>query len=70
MQPTGKWKARLLVIGAAAGALLGAGTAYLLIRRSEQEARPLELGAGESLRLGLLMLGLLKQVSELGEPRK
>jgi hypothetical protein len=70
MQPKGNWKARLLLSGAVAGGLLGVGTAYLLIRRSEQESRPFKLGAGEGLRLGLLVLGLLKQVSELGEPRE
>lgn len=63
----GNWKSRTLLMGGFLGALTGLGVAYLLVRRAESRATQLEIGPGEGIRLGLLLLGLLRQVSELGE---
>jgi hypothetical protein len=60
------WKGRVIVVGGLFGAFLGVGMAYLLTQRAERQGGQLRLGAGEGLRLGLLLLGLLKQVSDLG----
>lgn len=61
------WKWKVLLIGGIIGALTGIGAAYLLIQRAErQETRP-QIGAGEGVKLGLMVLGLLKQVASLGE---
>lgn len=57
------WKARTLLIGA----LTGLGAAYLIVRRAEaSETRP-RLTAGLGVQLGMLLLGLLRQVGRLGE---
>ncbi len=61
------WKAKVLLVGGLIGALAGVGTAYLLVQRSEEQGKPLRLGAGEGVRLGLLVLGLMRQVARLGE---
>jgi hypothetical protein len=61
------WKSRTLIVGGVLGAITGVGVAYLLVRRAEAQAKELEIGPGEGIRLGLLLLGLLRQVSELGE---
>jgi hypothetical protein len=61
------WKSRTLFMGGLLGALTGVGVAFLLVRRAESRASQLEIGPGEGIRLGLLLLGLLRQVSELGE---
>jgi hypothetical protein len=63
------WKARLLIAGGLLGALTGVGIAGLLIQRAEREGVPPRLATGEGIRLGLLVLGLLRQVSELGAPK-
>jgi hypothetical protein len=69
-------KGRVLAIGALLGAVTGLATAYLLLQRSEKDGRELKISTGEGVRLGLLLLGLLRQVSELGgledakKPRK
>lgn len=63
----GSWKRKTLLVGGVLGALTGVGVAYLLVRRAEARATELEIGPGEGIRLGLLLLGLLRQVSELGE---
>lgn len=61
------WKARTLLIGALLGALTGLGAAYLIVRRAEaNETRP-RLTAGLGVQLGMLLLGLLRQVGRLGE---
>ncbi len=56
-----------LLVGGAVGALTGVAAAYLILRRAERQKEPVRLEAGEGLRLGLLVLGLLRQVAALGE---
>lgn len=70
MEEETHWKTRVMLIGGVVGALLGVGTAYLLAQRAEREGKQLKLGAGEGLRLGMLLLGTLRQVAGLGESRK
>jgi hypothetical protein len=60
------WKGRVILAGGLFGAFLGVGMAYLLTQRAERQGGQLRLGTGEGIRLGLLLLGLLKQVSDLG----
>jgi hypothetical protein len=61
------WKIRTMIIGSVVGALVGAGAAYLLVQRTERESGSLRIGTGEGVKLGLLVLGLLRQVVQLGE---
>lgn len=61
------WKAKALVVGALVGALVGVGSAYLMIQRAEREDGEMRMGTGDGIKLGLLVLGLLRQVSQLGE---
>ena len=64
------WKTRTMIIGSVVGALVGAGAAYLLVQRTERESGSLRIGTGEGIKLGLLVLGLLRQVAQLGEGGK
>lgn len=64
------WKPRVLVIGAVIGAIIGLGAAYLLTQRAADENTPPELSAGDGVKLGLLVLGLLRQVAELGAEKR
>ena len=60
------WEGPVLAIGAVVGALTGLGAAYLLVvRAKKREERP-SLNAIEGIKLGLLVFGLLRQVSLLG----
>lgn len=61
------WKTRVLLLGAVVGAITGLGTAYLLARRAEKEGKPISLSAGEGVRLGVLVLGLVRQILSLKE---
>ena len=66
-QANENWKAKTLLVGAVLGALTGIGAAYLLVQRAEKEASRPEISAGEGVKLGLLLLGVLRQVAQLGE---
>lgn len=67
METDTRQRAMTLLVGGAVGALTGLAAAYLILRRAEQQKTPVRLEAGEGLRLGLLVLGLLRQVAALGE---
>ena len=67
METNENWKAQTLLIGAAVGALTGLGAAYLLVQRAEKTEEAAQLSAGEGIKLGLLLLGVLRQVAQLGE---
>jgi hypothetical protein len=65
------WKTKLLLFGGIAGALIGAGAAYLYVRSVEAEQggtaltpRPVKPTAAVSV--GLSVLGLLRQIASLG----
>jgi glucokinase len=60
------WKPKVLVIGAVLGAAVGLGAAYLMVQRAEREGEQVQIGAGEGIKLGLLVFGLLRSVAQLG----
>lgn len=64
------WVAQVLVIGGVVGALTGLGAAYLLVQRAKKRGGSPNLSAFEGVKLGLLIFGLLRQVSLLGGDEK
>jgi hypothetical protein len=60
-------RSQILLISAALGALVGLAAGYTLIKRAEEEGRQPTLTAREGLSLGMLVAGLLRQVSQLGD---
>ncbi len=67
MDKDNSWKIRTLILGAVVGATTGLGAAYLLTRRAEQEGEELSITSGQGLKLGLLVIGLLRQIMSLGD---
>jgi hypothetical protein len=63
----GSWKPKALILGGVVGALMGVGLAYLLVRRSEETEGGMKFGAGEGLRLGVILANVLRQVAQLGD---
>jgi hypothetical protein len=61
------WKNKILMLGGALGLMAGLGVAYLMVQRAEREGSKPNMNMGEGLKLGLLVLGMLRQVSQLGE---
>lgn len=59
---------QILFLGGLFGALTGLGIAYVLTQRAERQGGEIELSTGEGLRLGLLILGTMRQVADLALP--
>jgi gas vesicle protein len=62
-------KNRTLLIGALAGAVTGLVAAMLLNRRVEQEGTQLALSTGDGMKLGVMVIGLLRAIASLGEEK-
>ncbi|MBO9368964.1 MAG: hypothetical protein J7555_09520 [Chloroflexi bacterium] len=61
------WKVKVLAGGTLLGALLGLGTAYLLTRRAEKEGKPLTINTLQGVRVGMSLLGVIRQLLTLEE---
>jgi hypothetical protein len=59
------YRTRVLVIGTALGALVGLAGAFLLIQNTERKGEEIQVSAGEGVKLGLIVMGLLRQVADL-----
>jgi len=58
---------RTIFLGALIGAFTGTIAAMLLNRRAEREERSTAITAGEGLKLGVLLFGLLRAIAALGD---
>ena len=70
MEESDNWKMKTLIIGGIAGLLTGLLAAYLLIQRAEQGEEKPKLSAGEGVKVGIGVLGLLKLISDTGGGHK
>ena len=62
------WKTNLLLVGAIGGALIGAGTAYLLARSSENNrGGPPEIATKDLLSTGIAIIGVIRGIASLGD---
>ncbi len=60
-------KTDTMILGAIIGALTGIGAAYLLVKRADRDGDEVSVTTGEGLRLGFLVLGLLRSIAALGD---
>ena len=59
-------KSRTLLFGALVGAFTGLVAAMLLNRRAEKNESETAITPGEGLKLGVLVIGLLRAIAALG----
>lgn len=69
------WKRQTYLMGAMGGLLFGLVSAYLFNRAAEDDAernggKPTRIQTGQLVGLLLAGLGVARQISELGKPRK
>ena len=62
-------KGRTLLFGALVGAFTGLVAAMLLNRRAEKNEKQTALTAGEGMKLGVLVFGLLRAIASLGDEK-
>ncbi len=60
-------KTRIILGGALIGAITGLIAAMLLSRRAERNERETALTTGEGLKLGVLVIGLLRAIASLND---
>jgi uncharacterized membrane protein YadS len=61
-------RAKLALAGGLIGGLLGIAVGMILAQRAERTGGSVRLTTGEGLRLGVLTLGLLREVASLPQP--
>jgi hypothetical protein len=62
------WKKNLLLVGTIGGALIGAGTAYLLTRSAESNrGGPPEISTKDLLSTGIAIIGVIRGIASLGD---
>ena len=60
-------KNKTLIVGTLIGAVTGLFAAMLLHRNAEKNERETALSTGEGLKLGVLVIGLLRAIASLGD---
>ncbi len=63
-------KSRTILLGVIIGAFTGLVAAMLLNRRATRDERTTAITAGEGLKLGVLVFGLLRAIASLGDEEK
>jgi phage protein U len=60
---------KVLLFGALIGAVTGLAAAMMLQRRAEQNGTEITLSTGEGIQLGVMVMGLLRAISALGDEK-
>ncbi len=62
------WKVKTLAIGGVLGALVGLAGAFMLVQNAEKrDIQKVNISPSEGFRIGVLVIGLLRQISTLHE---
>ena len=62
------WKVKTLAIGGVIGAMVGLAGAFMLVQNAEKRnVQKVSISTGEGFRIGVLVFGLLRQISTLHE---
>jgi hypothetical protein len=62
-------KNRTIFIGTLIGAFTGLIAAMLLTRRAERDERSTAITTGDSMKIGVLVFGLLRAIASLGDDK-
>jgi len=60
-------RGKVVLVGGVIGALTGVGVALLLLQRADRRGEAVRVSSGEGLRLGVLLLGVLREIAQLGD---
>ncbi|MEK6223179.1 MAG: hypothetical protein N2D54_13115 [Chloroflexota bacterium] len=65
MSEQGNWKRNSILVGGIIGAVIGVSAARMLVREAEENENEKALTTGKGLQIGMLILGLLRQITNL-----
>lgn len=60
-----KQKRNAIILGGLIGAVVGVAAAIMLLREAKDSENPRALTAGRGVQIGMLVLGLLRQITQL-----
>jgi len=60
---------KTLAFGALFGAAIGLAGAFLLTRKAEETGTAITVSTGDGLRLGVMIIGLLRAITALGDEK-
>jgi hypothetical protein len=58
---------KTLISGALLGGAIGLAGAFLLTRKAEETGTAITVSTGDGMRLGVMIIGLLRAITALGE---
>ncbi|MDH5607366.1 MAG: hypothetical protein OEY93_10805 [Anaerolineae bacterium] len=65
MSKSTNWKRNAVIFGGILGAMVGVVAARMLVKEAEEGDNEEALTAGKGLQIGMLVLGLLRQITSL-----
>jgi hypothetical protein len=65
IETNSNWKRNALIFGAVIGAAVGMIAANMLVKEAEENDNQTALTPGKGMQLGMLILGLLRQITSL-----
>ncbi len=69
-EPVNNWKVKYLIIGTVSGALLGALTAYLLGRATDESGgEPPAIKTADLIKASIGLIGVIRGIAALGEKK-
>ncbi len=66
MEQQDSWKMKALIIGGVVGLAAGVIAAVIFIQRAEMNQAQPKISAGEGVKVGIGVLGVLRMISDLG----
>ncbi len=69
MENDDSWKMKALIIGGVVGLAAGMIAALIFIQRAEMSQAKPQISAGEGVKVGIGVLGVLRMISDLGTRR-
>ncbi len=67
MEMNKDWQKKVFIIGGVVGLISGLFAAYLLVQRNNEKLSGPDITAGDGVKVGLGVLGVMKLIADMGE---